>query len=159
MAKNNPHPGETEALPSDLLTSLRRWLEQGAQRMGQQLTRLGMGGKLVAAARIRRIYTQLMALSAELGAPRREWQTPLEFMVTLHGVFPDHGDALVAVTGAYVRVRYGELPESQSELSRVERAWEELKQKGQQIKKSKQALKEQAKLDKMRGDFTMRRTH
>ena len=126
--------------------------------MGQQLTQWGMGGKLVAAARIRRIYTQLMKLAGELGAPRRTWQTPLEFMVTLHGLFPDHGDALVAVTGAYVRVRYGELPESRSELQRVEKAWRELRHQGQQLKKASQALQERSIVDKMRGDFTIRRT-
>jgi hypothetical protein len=158
LAKEGFHPSESETLPSDLLASMKNWLEQGAQRLGQQLTRLGVGGKLVAAARIRRIYLQLMTLSAELGAPRLEWQTPLEFMVTLHGLFPDHGDALVAVTGAYVRIRYGELPESRSELTRVEKAWKELKTKGQQLKKARHALKEHAKLEKMRNDFPIRRT-
>ena len=158
LAKGGFYPSESETLPSDLLASMKNWLEQGVQQIGQQLTRLGVGGKLVAAARIRRIYLQLMTLSAELGAPRLEWQTPLEFMVTLHGLFPDHGDALVAVTGAYVRVRYGELPESHTELTRVEKAWKELKTKGQQLKKASHILQEHAQLEKMRSDFTMRRS-
>lgn len=157
-ARGESQPGEVEALPGDVMASMRGWLERGIDRLGERLSGLGMGGKLIAAARIRRIYTQLLALSAELGAPRREWQTPLEFMVTLHGLFPNHGDDLVEVTGAYVRVRYGELPELRSDLTRVEKAWKALKEKGRQLKKAKQALDDQSKQEKLRGDFTMRRT-
>jgi hypothetical protein len=99
-----------------------------------------------------------MALAAELGSPRRAWQTPLEFMVTLHGLFPEHSDELVAVTGAYVRVRYGELPESRAELTHVESAWKALKARGRELKKVRQVLEDQAKQEKLRSDFTIRRT-
>jgi hypothetical protein len=157
FSRGGSRTNEVETLPTDLMASMRNWLERRAERLGQRLSRLGLGGKLRAAARIRRIYAQLMALSAELGSPRREWQTPLEYMVTLHGLFPEHSDELAAVTGAYVRVRYGELPESRSEVTRVERAWKALKAKGGELKKVHQVLEDRSKEEKLRSDFTIRR--
>lgn len=158
VSRATTQASEMEALPSDLGASVRAWLDRRAERLSQGLTRLGLVGRLAAAARIRRIYAQLMVLSAELGSPRRAWQTPLEFMVTLHGLFPEHGDELVAVTGAYVRVRYGELPESRTEFNRVQSAWKSLKNRGRELKKVHAAIEDQSKQEKLRRDFTMRRT-
>jgi hypothetical protein len=149
---------EVEPLETDMMASLRAWLGRRADDLSQRLTRFSLNSKLMAAARIRRIYAQLMALAAELDSPRRTWQTPLEFMVTLHGLFPEHSDELVAVTGAYVRVRYGELPESRAELTHVESAWKALKARGRELKKVRQVLEDQAKQEKLRSDFTIRRT-
>lgn len=158
ISQGASHSSETEPLPSDLRVSMRAWLERRVELLNERLSRLGLDGKLMAAARVRRIYAQLMALAEELGSPRKRWQTPLEFMVTLHRLFPDQGDELVTVTGAYVRVRYGELPESRAELTHVEQAWKVLKDRGRELKKLDQALEDRSIQEKLRSDFTMRRT-
>lgn len=77
----------------------------------------------LAAARIRRIYASLMDLSADLAHPRRVAQTPLEYQKTLEKLYLGLEAQIDSLTRAYIRVRYGELPESQSELDEIEAAW------------------------------------
>jgi hypothetical protein len=91
------------------------------------------GPAQLAAARIRRIYAQLMQLSGRLGKPRPLAITPLEFLPALKELFPGLEDELAAITKAYLRVRYGELPESQVELDQIESAWERVRLAGQQL--------------------------
>ena len=79
--------------------------------------------KNLAAARVRQIYFDLSGLSSSLGTPRRGSQTPLEYLPDLEAVFVNMGSDLNLITDAYVRVRYGELPEDESELKAVEEAW------------------------------------
>ena len=83
--------------------------------------------RLLAAAQVRRIYAQLMDLCAKLGHARPAALTPLEFLPTLRQVFPD-GEAQVSlITNAYLRVRYGELPETDAEVKDIRQAWNWLK--------------------------------
>lgn len=102
--------------------------------------RFGRGRQLLAAARIRRIYAELETLSARLGHPRKAAETPLEFERTLRLAFPEQAAGLALITGAYLRVRYGELPEDREELEQINRAWEEIRRSGKarlrQVKKT-----------------------
>lgn len=119
----------------DLWQILRESLRYKLQKLGKGLVgmaHLRQGQRLLAAARIRRIYTHLMGLSASLGAPRPVAQTPLEFLPTLKGLFPEHEDDLVTITRAYLRVRYGELPETRQEVKEVESAWERVHAQGRE---------------------------
>ncbi len=84
-------------------------------------------GQLFAAARIRRIYRQLMALSQKHGAGRLPSQTPLEFLPRLEELFPAGQEDLSLITSAYVKVRYGEYPETLSEVGDVQRAWDRIR--------------------------------
>ncbi|HJS29315.1 MAG TPA: DUF4129 domain-containing protein, partial [Anaerolineales bacterium] len=79
--------------------------------------------KNLAAARVRQIYFELSDLSSSLGTPRRRSQTPHEYLPDLESVFVNMESELNLITDAYVRVRYGELPEDESELQEVEVAW------------------------------------
>ncbi len=90
----------------------------------------------LAAARIRRIYAQLMDLCAELKYPRPDSTTPLEFLPELGELFTDQTDALRLLTEAYVRVRYGELPESHAEIQAVEAAWQLIQEEGARLKRA-----------------------
>jgi len=105
--------------------------------------RLGMNpggqhiGQLIAKARIRRIYAQLMSLSAALGLPRPQAQTPLEFLPAMKAIFPENPEDLAVITRAYMLVRYGELPEDEEDLIAVETAWQQLNTAGRRLKQMK----------------------
>lgn len=119
----------------DLLRLLGRSLRNRLLQIGQglaELARLRYGQRLLAAARIRRIYAELMDLSEDLNAPRAEAQTPLEFLPTLINVFPGLEIELNTITQAYLRVRYGELPETRAEVVEVETAWDRISTQGRE---------------------------
>ena len=125
----------------DLLRLLGRSLKNRLLQLGQglaQLARLGYGQRLLAAARIRQIYAELMDLSEELNTPRAEAQTPLEFLPTLMNVFPGREIELNTITQAYLRVRYGELPETRAEVVEVETAWKRINSEGRERISNKQ---------------------
>lgn len=86
--------------------------------------------QILAAARIRRIYRQLMILCEKMGAARPPSSTPLEFLPRLQLLFPGQQDGLETITGAYMRVRYGKLPETSAEVEAVESAWRSLRKQG-----------------------------
>jgi hypothetical protein len=123
---------ETEAssLPADWRQLWRGLLRQGAQGMTNLANRWRGASARLAAARIRRIYTRLLRLSADLGRPRPLGATPLEFLAVLGEVFPAYGDNLALITAAYERVRYGDLPETPAEVEAVEAAWRPLRAEG-----------------------------
>ena len=122
--------GEEEDLSNldqpDLITllraALRKTLEQLLRQM-EDVLQVRQARRLLAAARIRRIYARLMKLSARLGTSRPVARTPLEFLPDLQTLFPELPIELDAITQAYLRVRYGELPETIEEVQRVEHAW------------------------------------
>lgn len=119
----------------DLLDLLRRFLRRGLNRVVETLEQafnLRQARRLLAAARIRRIYASLMRLSARLDQPRPASRTPLEFLPALERLFPGLSAELNTITQAYLLVRYGELPESQNEIEAVETAWRKVINDGQQ---------------------------
>ncbi len=139
---------ETESMleQGDLWTMLRQALRGRFRRAADRLaatTQLGKRQRILAAAKIRRIYTHLMDLCADLETPRPPAQTPLEFLPELKQLFPGHTPDLTTITNAYLKVRYGELPETQAEVDAVEQAWALVQGKGKALKK---ALKEKKKL-------------
>lgn len=120
---------------ADLLLLLKESVQDNMRRVGEGvagLRRLRPGQQLLAAARIRRIYAELMALSEKLDRPRRSAQTPLEYLPALNQLFPDSLRELAIITQAYLRVRYGELPETRQEVKAVEHAWKQIRIQGQE---------------------------
>jgi hypothetical protein len=125
------------------LALLLQALQNRLQRITQGLadaTRLRRSQRLLAAARIRRIYAELMDLSEDLGKPRNPAKTPLEFLPALNELFPTLELELAKITNAYLQVRYGELPETRQEVEDVEKAWALLHAQGrEQMHRKKQA--------------------
>jgi hypothetical protein len=80
-----------------------------------------------AATSVRRIYREMSALAADYGFPRAAAQTPHEYQHALAELWPEGQGESKLITRAYVRVRYGELPESDEELAELRRAWEYLR--------------------------------
>jgi len=98
--------------------------------------RLRPARRMMAAARIRRIYAQLMDLCQELNFPRPESTTPLEFLPKLGELFTAQTEDLQVLTDAYLRVRYGEYPENKAEIEAVESAWQRVQEEGQRLKRA-----------------------
>ncbi|MFO7664238.1 MAG: DUF4129 domain-containing protein [Chloroflexota bacterium] len=78
------------------------------------------------AASIRRIYKQMCQTAASNGFPRLEAETPYEYLPVLASVWPDYTGESRLITEAFVRVRYGEIPESETELDEIRQAWARL---------------------------------
>lgn len=103
--------------------------------------RLSSGGRLLAAARIRWVYAQLLAMCAHLGKPRRASATPLEYLPMIQTLFPGEGATLETLTQAYLKVRYGELPETYEEVQAVLLGWDRLQVQGKQLLKTQKKTK------------------
>jgi hypothetical protein len=104
---------------SDYLRSVRN----RAQQALEGVARMNPAARLIAAARIRIIYVRLLRLGTRLGEPRGPAVTPIEYLDYLEKLFPASKDELELITNAYLRVRYGELPETRSQVEEVESAW------------------------------------
>lgn len=102
--------------------------ERGAKAgLGERLLqRLGLWRRWRTVATLRRLYRQMCEAAAARGFPRPPSQTPYEYLETLKEVWPEGRQETRLITDAYVRVRYGELPESEEELDALRQAWQRL---------------------------------
>ncbi len=124
----------------DLVELFRRQAGEQLRQPGDWLAgRLQGRQRVQAAARVRQIYAELLTLCAELDLPRAESQTPLEFLKTVQGELPSARADLGTLTNAYLKVRYGELPETHEEVRAVETAWEQVRRAGEAHKPVVQA--------------------
>lgn len=87
------------------------------------LERLGLLRQWRTAASIRRIYRLMCRAAAAAGYPRLEIETPYEYLPTLAKVWPGYHVEAERITEAFVRVRYGEVPETEEEIETLRRAW------------------------------------
>ncbi|RMF45618.1 MAG: DUF4129 domain-containing protein, partial [Anaerolineae bacterium] len=81
-----------------------------------------------AAERIRQVYAEFMDLCARHEVPRPPAVTPLEFIPLTETLLPTTQREVRLLTDAYLRVRYGQLPETQADVQAVEDAWSALKE-------------------------------
>lgn len=124
----------------DLMELLRRDMGDQLRQPGDWLAgRLQGRQRVQAAARIRQIYGDLLELCAALYMPRPDSQTPLEFLKTVQRELPAVRGDLATITNAYLKVRYGELPETREEIVAVETAWEAVHRAGEAHKPLAQA--------------------
>lgn len=113
-----------------LRRGLRDLLRRGRRRLDEATAMLRGSrlGQLLTAMTIRRIYAHLGTLAAERGYPRAPYETPYEYLPTLEQAFPDGHEEVGRITGAYVAVHYGEVPEQPLELAAVQAAWERIRE-------------------------------
>lgn len=129
----------------DLMELLRRDVGDQLRQPGDWLAgRLQGRQRVQAAARIRQIYGDLLELCAALYIPRPDSQTPLEFLKTVQRELPAVRGDLATITHAYLKVRYGELPETREEIVAVETAWEAVHRAGEAHKPLAQARQREA---------------
>lgn len=97
----------------------------------------------LAAARIRRIYAQLMKYCSLLDSPRPPSLTPLEFLPQVQALFPGYAETSDMLTRKYLQIRYGEYPETIQEMQSIYEAWEKLKEYAEeQIKLRKKRIRQ-----------------
>ncbi len=97
--------------------------------LGQRvLERLGLLRQWRAAASVRRIYRQMCRAAESAGYPRLATETPYEYLPTLGRVWPEQAAESRLITEAFIRVRYGELPETEEELDAIRAAWRRLEE-------------------------------
>jgi hypothetical protein len=75
---------------------------------------------------IRRIYAALTARAGAAGIPRREAETPYEFLPRVSRAWSEESDEIRAITEAYVAVHYGEHEATKEELGQVKDAWKRI---------------------------------
>ncbi len=81
-----------------------------------------------AAVSILKIYQQMIQIGHEAGYPRGASETPYEYLHTLLKLWPDRRQEVQLITRAYVKIRYGELPENKQEFEAIKAAWERVKE-------------------------------
>ncbi len=100
---------------------------------------LSGGERRRAAARIRQVYADFVEACARLGVSRPPAATPLEFIPLTERILPASRGEVRLLTEAYVRVRYGELPETEEEVRAVESAWKGVREALRKAEKQKPA--------------------
>jgi hypothetical protein len=110
-----------QELANDLRNSLReRW-----DRLRAMLSQVG-DRRRRSIESIRKIYASMVDLATEAGYGRREAETPYEYRRTLYQAFANGGEAIDAITEAYVRTHYGEVPDTPQEMAQIVRYWKGL---------------------------------
>jgi hypothetical protein len=107
----------------------REYAEETSDEEGllqKLLGRLGFVRGWHTAVSIRRIYRQMMALADAGGYPKLDVETPYEYLATLDKAWPQNRPESRIITNAYVKVRYGEIPETANELAEIKQAWDRL---------------------------------
>lgn len=92
------------------------------------LDRLGLWRRWRTAASIRHIYQEMCHMAADHGYPRANSETPYEYRTTLAKAWPNNMVDINTITEAFVRVRYGEIPETQDEVNKIRSAWQKLEE-------------------------------
>lgn len=67
-------------------------------------------------------------MAADHGYPRANSETPYEYRTTLVKAWPNNMVDINTITEAFVRVRYGEIPETQDEVNKIRSAWQKLEE-------------------------------
>lgn len=125
---------------NELWRKLRQAARQQLDETGNRFRKL-RSSRAYQAAYIRRIYAELLDFMEVLGKPRPAGITPLEYLPVLQELLPDVYADLDLITQVYVRVRYGELPETEHEINRLTQAWQRVATEGERQKKLVQARK------------------
>ena len=120
--------GERESLLSEanVLDDLRNSLRDGLAQL-RGLAGQFSGRHRRSIASIREIYASMVDLATEAGYPRRAAETPYEYRGTLYAAFAGGEKAVDAITEAYVRTHYGEVPDTPSQMAQIVHAWEQLR--------------------------------
>ncbi len=92
------------------------------------LDKLGLLRDWYAAASIRRVYKQMVKAATVSGYPRPDTETAYEYLDSLRKVWPSHHTECQLITEAFIKIRYGELPETKEELAMIINAWQKLEQ-------------------------------
>jgi hypothetical protein len=116
-----------------LMADLRRRFLQARANLGLERPLQALR-RAISASAVRRIYMRLMELAQGLGAAREESETPLEYLLRLQQIFPEHKTDVAVLTLAYNKVRYGEYPDEQVDMASVRQSWARLREAARQVR-------------------------
>lgn len=119
-------PPGSAAKESTTVRGLRNEDAPGQNWAQSLLGRLGLINDWRIKFTVRNIYRQMCRAAAGAGYPRDHAATPYEYQATLAEVWPGLEQHSLRITQAYVRIHYGELPESSEELRELRSSWERL---------------------------------
>ncbi len=105
-----------------------RGLWQRLREAARLLRMYGPRARFLAALSVHNIYVNLLRLSAQHGLPRREAETPYEFLTRLTEAFPFAAEDARAITDAFVAAHYGELVVDEGTLDGLRAAWERIRE-------------------------------
>lgn len=114
---------------AEVMGGLRQAWRDSWRRLADALgifRQFGLGRDLFTAMTIRRIYARMEKLAGTRGYPRAISETPYEYRQALYRAFPGFNSDVQRITEAYIAVRYGEIPENDTELTAVRAAWDHL---------------------------------
>lgn len=103
----------------------QRQLQEAAQAV-ETRGRMSEKERTQAAERVRVIYGKLMDLAGNSGFPRAASETPLEYQQDLYYAFPACQGEIATITDAYIKIRYGENPETREQVNTIEQAWQKI---------------------------------
>ena len=122
---------EEEASGQDAFTFGGGLLARGVDRLRDLLDlvrRYGLSSQLLAAISIQNIYANVGRLARRRGFPRPPSLPPDDYLPLLCAAFPGYDDELAAITGAYMRVEYGDMLLDEAESSALRTAYQRLRQ-------------------------------
>ncbi len=124
---------EAEGINSKDKRKGSRGLGDQARSLIKSISRLFPGQRFLTKIRIRQIYAAVLSLAENFGQPRKTFQTPLEYLPVIQGLFPGASEEAKQITRAYLIVRYGENPEDPDTLEIVETAWRRIQAEANQL--------------------------
>jgi hypothetical protein len=124
--------GETVYRSRTFRSRVEKFLDQVLDGF-ETIRKFGIGRRMIAATVIRRIYSHMLELAADLGQPRDLAETPYEFQRKLVQIFPNQVERIGLITNAYVQVRYGEIPEEDQIIAQVEEAWSSIEKEARSV--------------------------
>jgi hypothetical protein len=132
---NDMEGAEIEIVPGSFRQDLRRLLRWIRQRIAgwRAWVRFAIRRKSelqampAETAAVRRVYRALLAWSAARGCPRRQHQTPQEFLGRLCEWLPPACAELTLITEHYSAVRYGDERPGTDIIKTLERAWQDVR--------------------------------
>jgi MFS family permease len=92
------------------------------------LQMFGLGSELFGALTIRWAYARMENMAKKRGYPRLGSQTPYEYRIELAKAYPGGETHIRIITEAYIKVRYGEIPENNRELDIVRESLRQLRE-------------------------------
>lgn len=117
--------GESLYSPEALVDNLRSRLRGMGEALDPRRYIAGLRRRWVESV-VRRIYGRFLDLAEKRGFPRREFETPLEFLSRLRARYPESESSAMVITLAYNDVRYGEFSDEEIDLAAVRSNWRHL---------------------------------
>ena len=76
---------------------------------------------------VRQLYRQVLHWGTQKGAPRKNSQTPVEYLNTLNSLLPENREELAIITHEYMQARYGTIVLADTETNLLKEKWNKIR--------------------------------